>query len=163
VSRGRGHVLITSRVSDWGHIVEPLELDLLSVEAAKDLLRESTPHRTKRADEDAPLTQLADEQLHCLSLALVQAAAYIDERRIGFADYAALFEKEAKTLLARLGASAVRNLSYPLPVALTWQASFDQLSDAGRLLLDMLAWLSIEPIPRDLFAVWPIWRKDLPN
>ncbi|HYI63792.1 MAG TPA: tetratricopeptide repeat protein [Allosphingosinicella sp.] len=154
-SHGGGHVLITSRVSDWGQMVEPLELDLLSVEAAKDLLRESTPHRTQHADEDAALTRLADEQLGCLSLALVQAAAFIEERRIGFADYAALFEKEAKELLVRLGEAAVRKLRYPLPVALTWQASFAQLSDAGRLLLDMLAWLSIEPIPRTLFAAWP--------
>lgn len=155
VSRAEGHVLLTSRVSEWGHIVEPLELDLLSVEAAKDLLRESTPHRTKRADEDAGLTKLAYEQLGCLSLALVQAGAYVDARRIGFADYAALFDKEAKKLLAKLGESAVRNLGYPLPVALTWQASITQLSDGGRLLLDMLSWLSIEPIPRSLFAAWP--------
>ncbi len=155
VSRGNGHILITSRVSEWGHVVEPLELDLLSIPAAKDLLRESTPHRTKRADEEAELARLADEQLGCLSLALVQAAAHIDERRMGFADYGAQFEKEGQKLLAKLGKSAMRNLSYPLPVALTWQASFAQLSDTSRLLLDMLAWLSIEPIPRDLFAVWP--------
>ena len=161
VSLGKGHVLVTSRVSEWGHMVEPLELDLLSVDAAKDLLRESTPNRTKRPDEDAALTQLADEQLGCLSLALVQAAAYIEERRIGFADYAELFQKEAKKLLARLGDAAMRNLSYPRPVALTWQASFGQLSDSGKLLLDMLAWLSIEPIPRDLFAVWPDETVDL--
>ena len=155
VSLGEGHVLITSRMSGWGHMVEPLELDLLSVEAAKELLLESTPRRTKRAGEDAALVRLADEQLDCLSLALVQAAAYIDERRIGFADYAVLFEEEATKLLARLGTLAMDNLGYPLPVALTWQASFAQLSDAGRLLLDMLAWLSIEPIPRTLFAIWP--------
>lgn len=155
VSRGEGHVLVTSRVSDWGHMVEPLELDLLSVEAAKELLRESTPRRTRPADEDVALTRLAGEQLGCLSLALVQAAAYIEERRIGFADYVALFDKEARKLLAKLGEAAMRNLSYPLPVALTWQASIAQLSDSGRLLLDMLAWLSIEPIPRSLFAVWP--------
>ena len=159
VGRGGGHVLITSRVSDWGHLVEPLELDLLSIDAAKALLRESTPHRTKRADEDSALTRLAYEQLGCLSLALVQAAAYIEERRIGFADYAALFEKEAEKLLAKLGDAAVRNLGYPLPVALTWQTSFGQLSDAGGLLLDMLAWLSIEPIPRTLFAAWPQTEK----
>jgi tetratricopeptide (TPR) repeat protein len=155
VGGGGGHLLITSRVSDWGHIVEPLELDLLSVDAAKDLLRESTPRRTKPADEDAALTRLADEQLGCLSLALVQAAAYIEERRIGFSEYAALFEKESKKLLAKLGEAAVRDLSYPLPVALTWQASIAHLGNAGRSLLDMLAWLSIEPIPRSLFAVWP--------
>jgi tetratricopeptide (TPR) repeat protein len=152
---GGGHVLITSRVGDWGHMVEPLELDLLSVEAAKDLLRESTPRRTRRADEDSALTRLADEQLGCLSLALVQAAAYIDERHIGFAEYSRLFEKEAKNLLAKFGEAAVRNLGYPRPVALTWQASLAQLSEAGRLLLDMLSWLSIEPIPRSLFDVWP--------
>jgi tetratricopeptide (TPR) repeat protein len=161
VGGGGGHVLITSRVGDWGHVVEPLELDLLTVDAAMDLLRESTPRRTKRADEDAALTRLADVQLGCLSLALVQAAAYIDERRIGFADYSKLFEKEAKKLLAKLGDAAVRNLGYPLPVALTWQASIAQLSDAGRLLLDMLSWLSIEPIPRNLFGVWPDESVDL--
>ena len=161
VSVGGGHVLVTSRVSDWGHMVEPLELDLLSVDAAKELLLESTPRRTKHAGEDEALTRLADEQLGCLSLALVQAAAYIDERRIGFADYGALFEREANKLLARLGEAAVGNLRYPLPVALAWQASFAQLSDAGRLLLDMLAWLSIEPIPRTLFAAWPDETVDL--
>lgn len=155
VSLGHGHVLITSRVSEWGHMVEPLELDLLSLDAAKELLLESTQRRARRAEEEEALTRLADEQLGCLSLALVQAAAYIDEHRIGFAGYSALFEKEAAKLLAKLGASAVRNLCYPLPVALTWQTTFAQLSDVGKLLLDMLAWLSIEPIPRDLLAVWP--------
>lgn len=155
VSRSDGHVLVTSRMSAWGNVVEPLELDLLSVDAAKELLRESTSHRTKRADEDAALSRLAEEQLGCLSLALVQAAAYIDERRIGFADYSALFENEATKLLAKLGEAAMRNLGYRRPIALTWQTSIAQLSEAGRLLLDMLAWLSIEPIPRSLFAVWP--------
>lgn len=161
ISDGGGHVLVTSRMGDWGQMIEPLELNLLSLAAAKELLRESTPRRTKHAHEDKALTLLAKEHLDCLSLALVQAAAYIDERRIGFADYAELFEKEAKKLLAKLGESAMRNLSYPRPVALTWQASFKQLSDAGRLLLDILAWLSIEPIPRGLFAVWPDETVDM--
>lgn len=155
VSRGDGHILVTSRMSAWGNIVEPVELDLLSAGAAKDLLRESTPNRTRRADEDAAVTRLADEQLGCLSLALVQAAAYIQDRRIGFADYSALFEQESNKLLAKFGEAAMRNLGYRLPVALTWQTSIEQLTHAGRLLLDMLAWLSIEPIPRTLFDVWP--------
>lgn len=155
VSRGEGHVLLTSRVSDWGGMVEPLELDLLSAEAAKELLRESTPHRTLCDDDDATLTRLAEEQLGCLSLALVQAAAYVEERRIGFAEYCELFDSEAAKLLAKLGKSAMRNLGYPLPVALTWQTTIAQLSDTGRFLLDMLSWLSIEPIPRSLFDVWP--------
>jgi tetratricopeptide (TPR) repeat protein len=155
VSRAGGHILITSRLSDWGNMVEALELDLLSVEAATDLLRESTPHRTKRVDEDEALARLADGQLGCLSLALVQAAAFIEAQRIGFAEYSERFERETAKLLDRLDELAKENLSYPLSVAATWQASFDQLSDAGRLLLDMLAWLSIEPIPRSLFDVWP--------
>ena len=155
VSSSGGHVLITSRVSDWGHMVEPLELDLLSVAAAKDLLLEATPRRTKHDDEDEALTRLADDKLGCLSLALVQAAAFIDEKHIGFADYITRFDKESARLLAKLGPVAIKNLRYPLPVALTWAASFAHLSDAGRLLLDMLAFLSIEPIPRSLIDVWP--------
>jgi tetratricopeptide (TPR) repeat protein len=155
VSRAGGHILITSRLSDWGNMVEPLELDLLSVEAAMDLLRESTPHRTKRAGEDEALAPLADAQLGCLSLALVQAAAFIEAQRIGFADYSERFERETARLLDRLDELAKDNLGYPLSVAATWQASFEQLNDAGRLLLEMLAWLSIEPIPRTLFDAWP--------
>jgi tetratricopeptide (TPR) repeat protein len=161
VSGGKGHVLITSRVSDWAHMVEPLELDLLTVEAAKELMLEATPRRTVENDEDTALTRLVDDQLGCLSLALMQAAAYIEEQRISFADYTALFEHETARLLANLGGAAIRNLRYPRPVALTWQTSFVQLSGAGKQLLDMLAWLSIEPIPRTLFAVWPDQTFDL--
>ncbi len=155
VSGAGGHVLITSRISNWGHLVTPLELDLLSVDAAKALLLAATPRRTMHADEDAALTRLADAQLGCLSLALVQAAAYIDTKRIGFADYVALFERQSAKLLAALSPQDQDNINYPRAVAITWQTSVEQLGDASRLLLDMLAFLSIEPIPRSLFDVWP--------
>ncbi|WP_285713646.1 tetratricopeptide repeat protein [Erythrobacter oryzae] len=159
VASGKGHVLITSRLDDWGFGVEALQLDLLSLDAAMELLREATPHRTRTADEDAALRRLADEQLGCLSLALVQAAAYIDTRRISFARYSQDFDKQAPTLLAKFGASDASKLAYPMAVAQTWLTSFEQLGPEARLLLDMLAWLSIEPLPRSLWDVWPLAEK----
>jgi len=155
VSSARGHVLITSRLDDWGFGVEPLQLDLLSTEAAMEVLREATPHRTKTPDEDAALARLAEEQLGCLSLALVQAAAYIEARRISFARYSEEFDRQAATVLARFGMTEASKLAYPKAVAQTWLVTFEQLEEPARLLLDMLAWLSIEPIPRSLWDVWP--------
>jgi tetratricopeptide (TPR) repeat protein len=155
VASGKGHVLITSRLDDWGFGVESLALDLLSREAAMELLTEATPNRTRVADEEAALARLAEDQLGCLSLALVQAAAYIEARRISFARYSEEFDKQAAGLLAKFGKSDARKLGYPMAVAQTWLTSFEQLGPEGRLLLDMLAWLSIEPLPRSLWEVWP--------
>lgn len=155
VASARGHVLITSRLDDWGFGVEPLQLDLLSTEAAMEVLREATPHRTRTPVEDAALARLADEQLGCLSLALVQAAAYIEARRISFARYSEEFDRQAATVLAHFGETEASKLAYPKAVAQTWLVTFEQLGEEARLLLDMLAWLSIEPIPRSLWDVWP--------
>ena len=47
----RGHVVITSRLGEWSEKVEPLELDVLDVEPAREFLLERTAGRTA-ADGD---------------------------------------------------------------------------------------------------------------
>ena len=48
-------------------------------------------------------------------------------------------------------------MQYPLSVAVTWQTSFDQLTVAGRELLNLLAWFAPEPIPETLLADGGPW------
>lgn len=44
-------------------------------------------------------------------------------------------------------------MQYPKSVAVTWQTSFDQLSESARRLLQHLAWVSPAPIPKSLLDV----------
>ena len=73
-----GHVLLTGRLDRFARQVEPLEIDVLSREAAAAFLVEATDsRRRKAADDDAAAGELADE-LGRLALALEQAAATIE-------------------------------------------------------------------------------------
>lgn len=111
ISHSDGHVLITSRLSKWDGVVQPLALGLLSSDVAKDLLRDWTPHRTQRTDDDAALTRLVNEYLGPLPIALVVAASYIDHWKISFAEYFELMEEED-------AASIAAELDQPLPHAI---------------------------------------------
>ena len=48
-------------------------------------------------------------------------------------------------------------MQYPASVAITWQTSFDQLSEAATILLSRLAWGAPDPIPKTLLEI------ELPN
>ena len=85
-----------------------------------------------------------------LALALEQAGAYIDARRLTFAQYLAEWCGQQKRVLAWFDE---RLTHYPKSVAVTWQTSFDQLTLAARQLLHRLAWFTPDPIPESLFDV----------
>src|SRR6266853_6013245 len=51
------------------------------------------------------------------------------------------------------GWSDERITKYPRAVAVTWQTSVNQLTPAGRRLLERLAWFAPEPIPNFLLEV----------
>ena len=145
-----GHVLLTSRLTNWSGSVVPLALDVLSPEAATDfLLARTEARRRKQADDLAAARTLADE-LGCLALALEQAGAYIAQRRLGFAHYVALWQGQRDKVMAWFDP---RLMQYPKSVAITWQTSFDQLGAPARRMLQRLAWLAPEPIPESLLDV----------
>jgi len=145
-----GHVLLTGRLSSWSAQVEALELDLLVREDAVEfLLARTDGRRRKRADDDAQAGVLAEE-LGRLALALEQAGAYIAHRRLDFAGYLREWRERRDHVLAWYDE---RLMQYPKSLAVTWQTSFDQLSDPARSLLDRLAWLAPEPIPESLLDV----------
>ena len=145
-----GHVLITSRVGTWSQQVEALELDLLAPGPAVEFLLEATLGRRRTASDREDAARLS-ETLGRLSLALAQAAAFIDQRR-SFTAYLKSWETARRKLL---DTHDPRKLAYPLPVAITWLTTFEQLSESARDLLGLLAFFSIEPIPESLCDAVP--------
>jgi len=135
-----GHVVITSRLSQWGDAVEALALDVISEPAARDLILERTAGRRKpTATDEADALALAND-LGRLPLALEQAGAFIAKHRGSLQEYRTRWKvQEAKVLTWH----DQRTMKYPHSVATTWQTSVERLSDDGRGLLNILCWLAL--------------------
>ncbi len=145
-----GQILITTRISRWSDDVEDLHLDVINVEDAADYLISSTASKRTKSDSDqSEATKLATV-LGQLPLALTQAAAYIREHGLSFAAYLNRWN-DAHDKVIRW--SDRRQMKYPMSVAVTWETSFEQLSDDARELLRILSWFAPDPIPNSLLEV----------
>jgi len=145
-----GHVLLTSRVTNWSGGIKAMPVGLLRPEAATDfLLSRSDGKRRPQADDPAVAATLAGE-LGCLALALEQAGAYIALRRTTFSQYLTQWLSRRTEALEWFDP---RLMQYPKSVAITWQTSFDQLKAPARRLLQRLAWFAPEPILETLLDV----------
>ena len=150
-----GHVLITARFQQWPHAVETLDLHVLSAaDGARFLRRATDGHRQVAADDESQALALAgSEVLDGLCLALEQAAAYITEREISFAEYRRRWaenEKQARTWADKTVMQYHPGNEVSLSVATTWLTTFRELPPASQTLLQMLSWLAPDPIPRGL-------------
>ena len=145
-----GHVLITSRLSNWSGSVEALPLDVLDTPAAVDFLLARTDAKRRKQADDAEQARILAVELDGLALALEQASAYIAQRRLSMTGYLAEWRGQRDKVLSWYNE---RLMQYPKSVAVTWQTSFDQLGEAGRRLLQRLAWLAPDPIPESLLDV----------
>lgn len=139
-----GHIVVTSRLSQWGEAVQELSLDVISESASKEFLLERTHGKRKTAaTDDADALALA-KALGQLPLALEQAGAFIVKHHTSFKAYLERWkQQEAKVLEWH----DQRTMKYPASVATTWQTSFAQLTNDGRGLLNVLCWLAPDPIP----------------
>jgi hypothetical protein len=145
-----GHLVLTSRLDRFARQVEPLELDVLSLDAAAAFLPEATDTRRRKAvDDDAGAGELAEE-LGRLALALEQAPATIDRLRCGFRRYLEIWQSSREKVV---GWARPEITGYHRAVAATWQISVDQLTETGRRLLERLAFLAPDPVPRFLLDV----------
>jgi tetratricopeptide (TPR) repeat protein len=145
-----GHVLLTSRLDRFARQLEPLELGVLSSEAAAAFLLETTNARRQKAPDDGSAAgDLADE-LGRLALALEQAAATIDRLRCGFRRYLEIWQSNRERAV---GWARPEITGYHHAVGATWQTSADQLSGTGRHLLERLAFLAPAPVPMFLLEV----------
>jgi tetratricopeptide (TPR) repeat protein len=151
--RTGGHALITSRRTDWSGIAKTLPLELMPEAEALQLL-------TTRPDPEAlPTADLAEakalaRKLGCLPLALAQAQAYMHEAVESFEGYRALLAASGSEMLREGRAHP----DYPEPVARTWDLSIraaEQQCPAARPLLELLAFLAPETLPRAVLDAKP--------
>lgn len=141
---GAGQMLITSRIHLWSGTVESLALDVLTEADAECFLLERTAEgRRKWADDPTQARKLA-VTLGQHPLALEQSGAMIQTNRMTFTQYQEQWQIQHDQVETRFDE---RLLQYPLSVLVTWQTSFDQLTQSARHLLHRLAWFSTDPIP----------------
>ena len=145
-----GHVLITSRLINWSTALEALPLGVLQEPAAAEFLLARTDAKRRKQTHDAVEARTLAGELGGLALALEQAGAYIALRRLTLAGYLMEWRGQRDKLLAW---NDPRLMQYPRSVAITWQTTFEQLSEPAKLLLRRLAWLAAAPIPESLLDV----------
>ena len=124
-------------------------MQLLTPEAAEEFLLRRTPRR-RHARDDAELARRLAEELGWLALALEHAGAFIDTRQIGFAEYLDIWRNRRDKVI---GWADPTITGYDRSIAETWQVSVEQLTEAGRHLLQRLAFLAPDPIPEFLLDV----------
>ena len=156
---GGGHVLFTSRLSQWGGGIESMDLDVLDpVDAARFLLARTEGRRRETETDEADAAVLAGE-LGGLALALEQAGAYVGHRRLGLAEYLELWRAH---LPAVQRWHNERTMKYPRSVAVTWETTLAQLDAGAKALLRILAWFAPEPLPLFVLEGEPAdaaWRE----
>jgi tetratricopeptide (TPR) repeat protein len=143
--RGSGAVLITSRDRGWPHgTARRLDLDLWS-------RAEATGYLARRLGRDDPGYGDLAAFLGDLPLAIEQAAAFMDATGRDAAGYLALSEN----VKARMLAEAAAPEEHRDGVWVTWEVSVEAAEaahPAARDLLNLIAFLAPEDIPRALFA-----------
>ncbi len=145
-----GHVLLTSRLTNLPYAFQALELDVLTVDAAAAFLLENTEGRRRPAADDATQARDLAQELGQLALALTHAAAYIRRHRETFAGYRARLASSFDAVIAYANPAETH---YPRAIPAAWALSVEKLSDAGRTLLEHLAFLSPDPVPETLLDV----------
>lgn len=143
-SNGPGEILVTSRNPAWAGVARPLEVSVFRREESKELLRRRGPDIT-----DVEADQIADK-LGDLPLAIEQAAAWRAETGMPVREYLRLFDEKVSEIF-----ETATSPDYEMSVAAAWNVSFDALRNrnpAAHQILQICAFMSPEPISRDLFT-----------
>ncbi|MFD7654740.1 FxSxx-COOH system tetratricopeptide repeat protein [Actinosynnema sp. NPDC059797] len=140
---GVGHIVVTSRNSEWGGYARPVEVDLFTREESVELL-----HRRGGDLDDAEADALA-EALGDLPLAVEQAAAWRAQTGMQVSEYLELLEQN-RTELLETGTTGEDQL----PVAAAWNVPLNRLKNDHRAALQLLqvcAFFGPDPISQQLF------------
>ncbi|MFC7385233.1 FxSxx-COOH system tetratricopeptide repeat protein [Sphaerisporangium rhizosphaerae] len=140
---GSGHILITSRNPAWSRVADPLEVDVFTREESIEHLRRRAPG-IDLADADKVANALGD-----LPLAIEQASAWLEQTGMRPEEYVEVLEEQLTKML-KLGEQPT---DYPVPVAATWNVSFEQLTQHSRAsarLLELLAFFGPESVSLDM-------------
>lgn len=115
-----GHVIVTSRLANFGPHFDRLQLDVLGEEPAAAFLLERTDRQRQKTPDDAAAARQLAVDLGQLALALEQAAAYIEKLGLSFARYRQLW-RDNWAKVAGWADEAITQ--YPRAVAVTWHTS----------------------------------------
>ncbi|HEX3489299.1 MAG TPA: FxSxx-COOH system tetratricopeptide repeat protein [Streptosporangiaceae bacterium] len=140
----RGHVLITTRRGGFAGLGQVMDLDVIDLPEAVQLLR------TRVRDLGRIVGEEIAERLGRLPLALEQAAAYLDQSKLPPEEYAELLRSRAADLFGRGTVT-----SHSETIATLWDISLERISDLNQAaiqLLQLCAYLAPEPIPLELFT-----------
>ena len=131
--------------------------------AANDILRNSIINQEALTDPETARNLL--ERLTFLPLAIVQAAAYINENEISLAEYISLLdssETEMIEILSEDFEDEGRYQSLQNPIATTWLISFQGILTYDSLAADYLSFMSCidsKAIPQDLLPTAPSKKR----
>ncbi|KAI3054887.1 hypothetical protein CBS147353_11388 [Aspergillus niger] len=161
----QGHILFTTRSRKVAvklassHVITIAEPDR---QTSVQILQNSLVEKSLVNDCDLALILL--EQLAFLPLAIIQAAAYINENSIGLSEHLQLLrdpEPDVIELLSEDFGDEMRYKDIQNPVALTWFISFQQIQRSNKLATDYLSFMAcVNPrnIPQSLLPQ-PISNK----
>lgn len=151
-AHSKGHILLTSRaqVFDSLGILNPVELEEMSADDAREFLMKRTGRLELDSDEADAVKQLTQE-LDYLPLALDQAGAYIKELRSSFQDYLLSYRQRGLDLLEKGSPTS----KYRKSVKTTWSLNFQQVEESSPAAADLLrvsAFLNPDRIPAELIG-----------
>ena len=148
-----GRVLITGRIGEFFRRRRDACRSMCSTLPTRRNFFSSAPRAAAPGRRTImPLPKSSPEELGRLALGLEQAGAYIATQRIGIARYLQLWQENRAKVLHWFD----RNLmayDHDVGLAATWATSVEQLTPAGRRLLERLAFFAPEPVPESLLDV----------
>lgn len=147
-----GHLIVTSRLADWPTGFSTLELDVLSPDDSVKLLLDHTAGCRRLEPDEATAAAEIARLVDGLALALEQAAAFIRETRCSFSRYLEKWQQAETNLHQEYQIKGVddyhrQHPKLPRSLWVTFDTSFSQLTHEARQLLNILSWLSPEPMP----------------
>ncbi|MEV6640354.1 FxSxx-COOH system tetratricopeptide repeat protein [Amycolatopsis sp. NPDC051371] len=144
ISGDTGHIVVTSRNSQWSGVARTVEVDLFTREESKELLRKAGGEITD-ADADVLAEALGD-----LPLAVEQAAAWRAQTGMPVDEYLELLDQNLAELTTEF-----ETADYQRSVAAAWNVPLAKLRASHRAALQLLqvcAFFGPEPISRNLFT-----------
>ncbi|KAH7396320.1 hypothetical protein BKA66DRAFT_596980 [Pyrenochaeta sp. MPI-SDFR-AT-0127] len=132
-----GDILITTRdaqVEDPDITTSAIHLDMLTPEDAKELLLKRSSISSALSNEEDTAAIDIIQQLGCLPLAIDQAGAYIQARKISFKAYRSLYEKQQQSLLGYRSKFS----KYQKTVYTTWELSFQKIETESPEVAELL-------------------------
>lgn len=111
----------------------------------KEVLRTRLFEKYQHLVEDEVMTDEFLNMLTCLALAIVQAAAFINQNDIQLSDYIQLYrasKQQATQLLSEHFQDQGRYREMKNPIATTWYVSFDQITSRDKLAADYLSFMA---------------------